>query len=83
MSSYYFILMKLETEINFKMIWDHSFSTFAKFSEKLTFLTHCYAYQRVRNVRFSEYFGNVVYKRSMFVFAALKLYNTLSSCTSI
>ena len=38
------------------MVMDHSFSTCAKFSEKLTFLTpwsaHMGAYQEVRNVSF-------------------------------
>ena len=49
--------MKLRTRINFKIIWDHSFSTFAKFPEKLT---PRYAYRGVRNVSFSEYFVSVV-----------------------
>ena len=47
--------------INFKVwLWDHTFSTYAKFSEKkLTFLTTWYAhvslpYQGVRNVSFSK-----------------------------
>ena len=31
-------------------IWDHSFSTYAKFSEKLTFLTPRYAHIRIRVV---------------------------------
>ena len=30
-----------------KHLWDHSFSTYAKFSEKLTFLTPWYAHVRV------------------------------------
>ena len=36
-------------------IWGHPFSTFAKYSEKLIFLTLC-AYQGVRNVIFLENF---------------------------
>ena len=44
--------------------WDHSFSAFAKFSEKLIFLTPSYAYVRVRirgrNVSFPENFTNVL-----------------------
>ena len=46
--------------------WDHSFSTFAKFSEKLIVLTPWYirtrtcAYQRVRNISFSENFAYVL-----------------------
>ena len=44
-------------------IWGHPFSAYAKFSEKLTFLTSLIrtrtcAYQGVRNVSFSE---NVAY----------------------
>ena len=39
--------------------WDHSFSTYVKFSEKLTFLTPLYGqvYQGVLNVGFSENFA--------------------------
>ena len=41
--------------------WNHSFSTYAQFSEKLTFLTlirtRTCAYQGVRNVSFSENFA--------------------------
>ena len=33
-------------------LWDHPFSTYVKFSQKLTFLTHVGAYQGVRNVSF-------------------------------
>ena len=51
-----------------KMFWllrDHPFSTYAKFSEKLTFLTplirtRMCAYQGVRNVSFSENFVYVL-----------------------
>ena len=48
---------------------DHSFITFAKFSEKLTFLTSLIctrtcAYQRARSVSFSENFANVTNERS-------------------
>ena len=43
---------------------DHSFSTFAKLSEKLTFLfpsyAHVWAYQGLRNVSFSENLANVL-----------------------
>ena len=42
---------------------------FVKFSEKLTFLTSCYApdtYQRIRNVNFSESFANVLNEWSLF-----------------
>ena len=43
---------------------DHSFTTYAKFSEKLTFLTpirtRTCAYQGVRNVGFSENFTYVL-----------------------
>ena len=47
-----------------KSIWGHSFSTYAKFSEKLTFLAPWYthvtcAYQGVRNNNFSENFACV------------------------
>ena len=43
------------------LLWDHSFSKFPKFSEKLTFLTplirkRTFGHQRVRNVSFSENF---------------------------
>ena len=41
--------------------WDHSFSTYAKFSEKQTFLTYV-CVSRVRSVRFSEYFAHVLNK---------------------
>ena len=43
-------------------IGDHSFCTFAKFSEKLTFLNllRTCAYQGVRNVSFSEDFADVL-----------------------
>ena len=40
------------------IIGDHSFSTFAKYSEKLTFLTPWY--HGVENVSFSENFANVL-----------------------
>ena len=50
--------------------WDHSFSTYAKFCEKLTFLTSGYAhvcvrirgeaYQGIRNVTFTENFVDVL-----------------------
>ena len=44
-----------------KLIWDHLFSTCAKFSTKLTFLTPCTCtYQRVRNVSLSENFAYVL-----------------------
>ena len=44
---------------------NHSFSTYEKFSEKLTFLnplirTRTCAYQRVRNVSFSENFAYIL-----------------------
>ena len=45
------------------LIRDHSFTTFAKFSEKLTFRTIWYAhgvYQGLRNVTFSDNFANVI-----------------------
>ena len=42
---------------------DHSFLTYAKFSEKLTFFT-C-AYQGVRNVSFSENFACLLNERSL------------------
>ena len=52
-----------------RMLWDHPFSTFPKFSEKLTFLTPWYAhvrvYQGLRNASFSESFGNVLNKWSL------------------
>ena len=40
---------------NLTSIWDHPFSTYAKFSEKLTFLIPW-----VRNVSFSENFAYVL-----------------------
>ena len=44
-----------------KLIWDHLFSTCAKFSTKLTFLTPCTCtYQGVRNVSLSENFAYVL-----------------------
>ena len=47
-----------------KVYRDHSFSTFHKFSKKLTFFTSWYTrtwvYQGVRNVGFSENFANVL-----------------------
>ena len=53
------------------LIWDHSFCMYAKFSEKLTFLTPIriltYAYQGVRNLSFSENFANVLNEWSLFV----------------
>ena len=39
--------------------WGHPYSTYAKFSEKITFLTPC-AYQGVRNANFSENFAYVL-----------------------
>ena len=46
------------------MLGEHSFSAKAKFSEKLTFLTLCYAHVRVcegvKNVSFSESFTYVL-----------------------
>ena len=50
------------------LVKDHSFSTFSKFSEKLTFLTpltHTYMYQGVRNVSLSENFENVLNEWSL------------------
>ena len=41
---------------------DHSFITFPKFSKKLTFLNHCYAHGRIKNVDFWENFANVLNK---------------------
>ena len=47
-----------------KIHGDHSFSTFVKFSGKLTFLplirTRTYAYEGVRNINFSENFANAL-----------------------
>ena len=43
--------------------WDHSFSTYAKFSEKQTFFTQWYAHVRVqgvKNVSSSENFAYVL-----------------------
>ena len=48
---------------------DHSFSTYAKISEKLTFPTHTLihtltcASQGVRNVSFSEKFAHVIHEQ--------------------
>ena len=42
-------------QVTIRGIWEHSFSTFAKFSEKLTFLKI-----KVRNISFSENFANVL-----------------------
>ena len=58
-NAYCFILMRLGSEINFKRIWDHSLSTFAKFSEELSISfplirTRMCACQGIRNVRFSK-----------------------------
>ena len=39
-------------------VWNHSFSTYAKFSEKLLFLT--ISYQGVGNPSFSENFAHVL-----------------------
>ena len=48
----------------FHVVWGRSFSTYANFHEKLTFLTPLYAHVRVhigvRNVSFSENFANVL-----------------------
>ena len=44
-----------------KLIWDHLFSTCAKFSTKLTFLTsYTCTYQRLRNVSLSKNFVYVL-----------------------
>ena len=53
-----------------KVLWtplkDYSFSTYAKYSEKLIFLTPSYcAYQGVRNVSFSENFAHVLNEWSL------------------
>ena len=45
---------------NINETWVYPFSTYAKFSEKLTFLTPWCAYQGVRNVSFSENFAYVL-----------------------
>ena len=44
-----------------ELIWDHLFSIYAKFSEKLTFLNilTC-VYQGVKNANFSENFANML-----------------------
>ena len=44
------------------MLFDHSFSTYAKFCEKRshTVRTRTYVYQEVRNVSFSEHFAYVL-----------------------
>ena len=44
---------------------DYSFNTFAKFSEKLTFLKHTCAYQGVWNFSFSEIFAYVLNEWSL------------------
>ena len=41
-------ILKLQHWKKWGTIRDHSFSTYAKFSEKITFLTHWYAHVRVR-----------------------------------
>ena len=41
----FFLKEKAETDCSLK---DHYFNTFSKFSEKLIFLTPCYAHVRVR-----------------------------------
>ena len=58
----------LKIHFNFRItvvVWDRSFSTLAKFSEKLTVLTPwyghaCVSYQGVRNLSFSENLANVL-----------------------
>ena len=50
--------MKITSTI-ISVLRDHSISTYAKFPENLTFLTP-YAYQGVRNVRFSKNFAYVL-----------------------
>ena len=50
--------MKIASTI-ISILRDHSISTYAKFPENLTFLTP-YAYQGVRNVRFSKNFAYVL-----------------------
>ena len=51
---------------------DHSFSTFAKRSDKLTFLTpwyaHMCAYQGIRNVSLSENFAHLLIEWSLLFF---------------
>ena len=55
------------------LVWDHSFSTSAKSSEKLTFLspwyahirTHTCAYQGIRNASFSENFAEALNEWSL------------------
>ena len=43
-----------------KCFWDHPFSTYASFSEKLTFLTPWYAHVLIRKASFSESFADVL-----------------------
>ena len=44
-----------------RILGNHSFSTYARFSEKLTFLTSWYAHERVRNVRNVSFPEKLVY----------------------
>ena len=52
-------------------IRDHSFSTYARFSEKLTFLppsTHIGGYLGVTNINFSKYFAPILNESSLTAF---------------
>ena len=61
-------LVEKGLKTNAPVVRDHSFSTFSKFSERLTFLTPWYIYvcvRGVRNVSFSENFENVLNEWSL------------------
>ena len=52
-------------ESNSSLVRSHSFSTYAKFSKKLTFLTpviQMYAYKGVRNISFSRNYAEVLHE---------------------
>ena len=52
---------KISIQFSYSYLGDHWFSTFAKFSEKITFLTH---YKGVRNVSFLKNFANLLNEES-------------------
>ena len=61
----------------YKDLWDHSFSTYTKCCEKLTFLTppictRTFAYTGVWNVRLSEYFASVLNEWTLRALKSLK-----------
>ena len=58
-------------------IRDRSFITFAKFSEKITLLTSCYAHICVSEIRddsFSENFANVINELHFVKYALSKMF---------